>query len=166
MFKVTGDITVDGEWSGEEMKLLGQLTVRGGVRGRIVNVTGNLEARDYVEAEQLKIKGAITIDGLINAEHADIRLYGPCRVKEIGGRRIDIRRSSWMSVKNWIKSQMHTELNVSVIEGDDIYLEYTKADVVRGNRIHIGKGCVIGRVEYRQSLHVASSAKTGVEVQL
>ncbi|PWV90653.1 hypothetical protein DFQ01_14036 [Paenibacillus cellulosilyticus] len=166
LFKVTGDVTVEGEWSGEELKLLGQLNVRGNVRGRIVKVTGNLEAQGSVEAEHLTIKGAITVDGLINAEHADIQLYGPCRVKEIGGRRIDIRRSSWMSVKNWIKSQMKTELTVSVIEGDDITLAYTKADIVRGNKVHIGKGCEIGRVEYRRSLHVARTAKTGVEVRL
>ncbi|GMK40039.1 hypothetical protein PCCS19_30940 [Paenibacillus sp. CCS19] len=166
MFKATGDIAVEGECSGEQLKLLGQLIVRGGVRGRIVNVTGNLEAQGYVDAEHLKIKGTIAVDGLINAEYADIRLYGSCRVKEIGGRQIDIRRSPWMSVKNWVKSQMHTELTVSVIEGDDIYLEHTKADVVRGNKVHIGKGCEIGRVEYRKSLHVATTAKTGVEVQL
>lgn len=166
LFKATGDITVHGGWSGEELKLLGQINVHGGVHGRIVSVTGSLEAQGSVEAENLKIKGAITVDGLINAEHADIRLYGPCSVKEIGGRQIFIRRSSWMSVKNWIKSQMHTELNVSVIEGDELNLEYTKADIVRGNVVHIGKGCVIGRVEYRKSLHVARTAKVGAEVQL
>ncbi|MBD3921199.1 hypothetical protein H8B09_20695 [Paenibacillus sp. PR3] len=165
-FKATGDVTVEGEWSGEELKLLGQIVIRGNVRGRVVAATGSLEARGYVEAEHLTIKGAITVDGLINAEQIDIGLYGPCSVKEIGGREIRIRRSSWMSVKNWIKSQTKTELTASVIEGDDIYLEYTKADVVRGNQVHIGKGCEIGRVEYRKSLHVSRSAKTGVEVQM
>jgi len=165
-FKATGDVTVEGDWSGEELKLLGQIVIRGNARGRELGVTGSLEARGNVEAEQLTIKGAITVEGLINADQLDIGLHGPCHVKEIGGRQIRIRRSSWISVKNWIKPQTKTELAASMIEGDDVYLEYTKADVVRGNQVHIGKGCEIGRVEYRKSLHVSRAAKTGVEVQL
>ena len=38
------------------------------------------------------------------------------------------------------------------IEGDDVDLEYTEADVVRGRRVRIGEGCSIGRVEYSESL--------------
>ena len=38
------------------------------------------------------------------------------------------------------------------IEGDDVDLEYTQADVVRGRRVRIGEGCSIGRVEYSESL--------------
>jgi hypothetical protein len=35
-----------------------------------------------------------------------------------------------------------------VIEGDDIYLENTVAEIVRGNSVEIGPGCTIGLVEY------------------
>lgn len=41
---------------------------------------------------------------------------------------------------------------VGDIEGDDVDLEYTQADVVRGRRVRIGEGCSIGRVEYSESL--------------
>ena len=40
-------------------------------------------------------------------------------------------------------------LAAKVIEGDDIYLENTTADMVRGNKVKIGPGCQIGVVEYR-----------------
>jgi hypothetical protein len=38
-----------------------------------------------------------------------------------------------------------------MIEGDEILLENTKADVVRGKNVQIGKGCEIGLLEYQDS---------------
>ena len=42
------------------------------------------------------------------------------------------------------------------VEGDDIYLEYTTAKVVRGNTVRLGAGCKIDLVEYKTSLEKAS----------
>jgi len=49
-------------------------------------------------------------------------------------------------------------LEVETIEGDDIYLEYTKASVVRGKKIAIGPGCEIDHVEYSDSLEIDEDA--------
>lgn len=165
-FKMQGEVGVRGNWIGDELKALGQLTVDGGVRGRELTVTGSLIVRQYLEAERLAFKGAIIIDGLMNAEQADIRLYGPSRIRELGGRRIDVRPSKWVAVKQWLTPRAHSRLAAEVIEGDDIYLEQTKAAIVRGNRVYLGAGCDIGRVEYRQSLHVARGARVKEEMQL
>lgn len=164
-FKQQGEVKVKGGWSGGELKGMGELTVDGPVRGRVIHVMGQLKARS-VEAESLTVKGVLALAELVNAEQVELRLYGPSTVKEIGGGRIDVRRSRWMAIKDLVASQKHTELTVSVIEGDDVYLEHTRADVVRGNRIHIGTGCQIGRVEYTQSLHVARHAVIHSEIQL
>jgi len=50
-------------------------------------------------------------------------------------------------------------LEVQTLEGDEIYLEYTKAAMVRGKSITLGPGCRIGRVEYSDSLEVDEDAK-------
>lgn len=42
-------------------------------------------------------------------------------------------------------------LEASVIEGNEIFLENTKADFVRGRFIHIGSGCEIKHVEYEKN---------------
>ena len=42
-------------------------------------------------------------------------------------------------------------LSTNSIEGDDIYLEYTKAKAVRGNNIILGPGCEIELVEYKDN---------------
>ena len=41
------------------------------------------------------------------------------------------------------------ELTAEVIEGDKVEIEYTQADVVRGNHIKIGPGCKVDLVEYK-----------------
>jgi cytoskeletal protein CcmA (bactofilin family) len=43
-------------------------------------------------------------------------------------------------------------LTAKVIEGDIVYLENTKADIVRGKTVKIGAGCQIGTIEYTSEL--------------
>ena len=45
-------------------------------------------------------------------------------------------------------------LTVHTIEGDFIKLEDTHAEVVRGRKIEIGRGCKIGKVIYQVSLDI------------
>ena len=51
------------------------------------------------------------------------------------------------------------ELTASSIEGDEIELEDTTADVVRGKRVVIGPGCHIKTVEYIDTLDVHEDAE-------
>ncbi|TKH51903.1 cytoplasmic protein, partial [Bacillus cereus] len=44
------------------------------------------------------------------------------------------------------------------VEGDDIYLEHTIAEVVRGNNVTIGPGCEISVVEYHTSFNQKGNA--------
>jgi hypothetical protein len=50
-------------------------------------------------------------------------------------------------------------LETSVIEADEIQLEDTRADVVRGRNVVIGAGCRIGLVEYADELRVDPDAE-------
>lgn len=52
----------------------------------------------------------------------------------------------------------HGTLQAETIEGDDIYLESTRAKTVRGKRVTIGPECEIERVEYEESLDVHDSS--------
>lgn len=53
-----------------------------------------------------------------------------------------------------------------MIEGDDIYLENTKADIVRGNKVKIGPGCQIGVVEYRDDFTHDSKALVKITTKI
>lgn len=56
-------------------------------------------------------------------------------------------------------------LEVETIEGEDIDLESTKAELVRGRNVVIGAGCEIERVEYSGTLTVDKAAKVGEQVK-
>ncbi|WP_052475838.1 hypothetical protein [Cohnella kolymensis] len=80
-----------------------------------------------------------------------MKLYRDCHAKEIGGGKINVRKASTLNPFNlFFKPSAYAQLFASVIEGDEVYLENTKADIVRGNRVTIGKGCDIGIVEYKE----------------
>lgn len=48
---------------------------------------------------------------------------------------------------------------MEIIKGDDIFLEYTKAKVVRGNNIIIGSNCEIDLIEYKNNFEQLDDAK-------
>jgi len=69
---------------------------------------------------------------------------------EIGGGKITVKKKRNSLLPLFKGSE--GSLRAKVIEGDEVSLENTKADVVRGNKVKIGQGCEIGLVEYRSDL--------------
>jgi cytoskeletal protein CcmA (bactofilin family) len=57
-------------------------------------------------------------------------------------------------------------LEADTIEGDEIFLENTRARVVRGTRVTIGAGCRIETVEYKDSLDVHPDAQVKRQTKL
>jgi hypothetical protein len=57
-------------------------------------------------------------------------------------------------------------LEVETIEGEEIDIEGTKADLVRGRNVVIGSGCEIERVEYSGTLTVDKTAKVEEQVKI
>lgn len=52
-------------------------------------------------------------------------------------------------------------LETSVVEGDTVELEGVEADSVRGDDLVIGEGCVIGKLEYSNTVEVKEGAEVG-----
>jgi len=126
-----------------------------------------------VEADIFKASGGFHIEGLLSADRIEVRLGGRCQAKEIGGEKIEVRRGGFKqkgiildSLIKMLAGGGTAELQASQIEGDEIYLEYTTADIVRGKHIQIGPGCHIGTVEYEESLEVHSNAKVDKQMKV
>jgi cytoskeletal protein CcmA (bactofilin family) len=83
----------------------------------------------------------------LNADHIDIRMFGECKAKEIGGQTITVKYKSSV-IGNILKPLFKPQLETDLIEGDIIELENTLAKIVRGNQVRIGPNCQIGLVEY------------------
>ncbi|MHA6482277.1 hypothetical protein ACX1C1_10305 [Paenibacillus sp. strain BS8-2] len=153
-----GKVTVDGDTIVRRMYVDGMCKIGGRIVCDSMKLDGLLTAGGDIEAETFISRGAVKTGGLLNAGTIEIGLaHKTSKIREIGGETVIVRRlddSRWGWLWNWVVPNAESRLDAELIEGDIVRLEYTHADVVRGGQIVIGKGCRIGKVEYRTSLTV------------
>lgn len=168
--KVQGSSSVKGDLKGKEIIIRGSVSVLGNVSCEEVDVKGQVKIKGDCEAESFEAHGNFKIDGLLNAGTIDIELLRQCEAKEIGGENISVKKtrdsSGFKKLIKFFMSNHNDQLTAEVIEGDHLYLEHTHAEIVRGNTIEIGPGCVIKRIEYKTSLEVDESAKIGAQEKI
>ncbi|WP_127587877.1 hypothetical protein [Paenibacillus koleovorans] len=161
-----GTMRLQGSLQANEAKINGMVRVQESVSGQRLEMYGMLTVAQNCEVDDCVVKGALTVGGLLNIGLLELDMLARCTVREIGGETIRVRKSSgkWDPLWRWLVPAYSTELHAKVIEGDEIELVYTKADVVRGKLVTIGKGCSIGRVEYSGELKKLPGAHIGKEV--
>lgn len=166
--RVSGAARIDGAARVKELKCSGSYRVKESITAEYVKVSGVLRVGGDVEADLFKASGGFEIEGLLSADKIEIRPGGRCYAREIGGAKIDVRRGGYRErgilfdgLVRMFSGKGTAELHVTVIEGDEIHLEDTIADVVRGTRVEIGPGCRIKAVEYAGELSVHPSAEVG-----
>jgi cytoskeletal protein CcmA (bactofilin family) len=164
--KITGECEVKGRIDGASLRGQGQLTAGGGLRIEDIKLTGGIMVTGDCEAEQLQLTGIIEVSGLLNAGNLELALFGPCRAEAVGGGSISIKRSLTGALLNTGQGKKMS-FTAKLIEGDQIELQSTKAQMVRGRRVIIGTGCEIDTVEYRDLLEIHKSAvvRNPVKVQ-
>jgi acetyltransferase-like isoleucine patch superfamily enzyme len=96
--------------------------------------------------------------------------------KEIGCEKILVRIGRASNTFNQIiqflystisrKGIKNDKLVAEIIEGNDVNIEHTEASIVRGKMVRIGQGCVIKKVEYSESISIASDAEVKEMVKL
>lgn len=173
---VVGNCSFSGDVQADTLNISGTVMIGGAAKIKELRCTGKLEAKRSIRSEQLKVSGQLTtegdcaaevftgrgileIGGLLNAGKLDIKLYRNCRVGEIGGGNIHVRKGNGLNPLNLFFRPLPTAtLTAATIEGDEIYLENTTAKIVRGKRVTIGPGCDIEAVEYTEHFDLAHDA--------
>ncbi len=163
--KVSGSARVDGQVRVKELKCSGTFKTAKGIASEYIKVSGDLRVGEDVEAEIFKASGGFKIEGLLSADRVEIKLGGRCQAREIGGERIEVTRGGWREKGILLDGLIKlftgggtAELHTTQIEGDEILLEDTIAEIVRGKTVEIGPGCRIGLVEYSESLKIHPDA--------
>jgi cytoskeletal protein CcmA (bactofilin family) len=155
VMKIFGTTEVGGNASIKKARVFGTLDVGGRFAGEEADIKGTLTVKGDTEFEIFKSTGSFDIKGLLNAGTIEVSLrYGSSIANEIGGDKITVKKKS--SFLPFAKGG--GSLEAKVIEGDEIYLENTMADVVRGKTVRIGAGCEIGLVEYQTNYKADSDA--------
>lgn len=149
--RVNGKSDIEGALTGGNCRIDGHTRVDGPIAVEELEINGSFTAKNNCDAERFRSRGSFRIEGLLNAGAIEIDLYAECRAKEIGGETILVRKTGDNAISKLVKALIFTRdaLITDLIEGDEIYIESTKAAVVRGTNISIGPGCDIGLVEYK-----------------
>ncbi|MGV3488932.1 MAG: hypothetical protein ACO1OC_10145 [Tuberibacillus sp.] len=163
---VSGSTNIDGHVAAKEMSVSGSCKIGKHLSGEKIEASGSIRVNESCAVELFKVKGSFEIGGMLNAETVDIKLYRDSRVKEIGGGVIDIKRGPKGFSLGKLFGAFNHFLSVDVIEGDDVFLENTRAKVVRGKNVHIGDGCEIGLVEYTNEFKQSGQTKIGEQKKI
>ncbi|MEH7012560.1 cytoplasmic protein [Neobacillus niacini] len=161
---IMGTMAVGGRAALKKMKILGTLDVGENLTGDEANIKGTIAVGGDVEYETFESSGGFEIKGLLNADKINISLrFGQSFAEEIGGGMITVKKKS----NSFLPFGKETGiLTAKVIEGDIVYLENTKADIVRGKKVKIGTGCQIGTVEYTNELTQDQSSTIKTKTKL
>lgn len=162
-FKISGSGKIEGDFRGKEFIISGSGTVLGGVYGENIKVSGSTIVEKNMEGELVELSGSFRVGGMINAGELYIHVGGDCFVEEIGSTKVIVSEKliNTNGIFGWIAKTFGNSygyLTVRTIEADEIQLENTIAEVIRGENITIGNGCRIKLVEYSGELKVEGDA--------
>lgn len=135
----------------EKASILGELSAVV-VTAEEMDILGEVRCKEEMSCGSLKVRGAIEIAGMLNTESIRIKSSNLSRVKEMGGRSIQVS-PAFPYPRRVLRSEL--------IEFDDIDIKCTEAAVVRGKNVVIGENCIIDLVEYSDNLIRHPRAKIG-----
>jgi cytoskeletal protein CcmA (bactofilin family) len=158
-FSSSGSAKVTGRARIDTLDASGSVRIDGDLSGGKVSVSGRATFGGDVEVEQFRSSGSLATGGLLNADRIGVVLGGDARARELGGGEVHVMAGGrGRGLLNWYRPAV-ASLEAETVEGDDIYLEATRAATVRGRRVAIGPGCTIGKLEYSESLHIDADAR-------
>jgi cytoskeletal protein CcmA (bactofilin family) len=173
--KITGTWKTEGEFRGQQVRVSGVLKSEAGIRGEEIDVSGVLKAEGDVQAERFRAEGPVTIDGELNAETVELLLTGESAIESIVGGSVTVRLAQETGLgqgplhlnlrlpflgnhKGKLGGGNRPHLAAELIEADEVELESTDCETVRGVNVRIGPECVIDRIEFSGSLTTAPDA--------
>lgn len=161
-FTISGSGVVEGNFKGNEFVINGSGKVGGRISGTSVKLYGAVVVGQGIEGEVIDIKGSLRTNNMVNGDLVNIEVDGRTEIEEIGATKVSVLKGiqgRGMVSRFFLKmfgGKDFDYLVAKTIEADEIYLENTIAEVVRGGKIIIGQGCKIKKIEYSDSFEVKS----------
>lgn len=158
----------------------GLLRINGNIRAyEKIGIDGVLKMHSNISAESLKFEGVPIIYGKIEADEVRFYFMEYGFGSEIFGSFIKIRRKaeikeSPVKINNNIINRIylgnakihHDKFSVNLMEADEISIEHTICNMLRGGKVYVGEGCEIENLEYSESLeiHPDANVKNAVKI--
>lgn len=141
-WRLLGETRLGGALSVGSLFTKGRLDVRGDLKSvGAVQAEGSLDVLGALSAASLALDGAISATGDVTAPEISLVIRGPSKVANLRGRRIVVHRPApfWESEP--------AGLDVLEIEADEVRLAGVTAQYVRADRVTVGPGCQLTRVD-------------------
>ncbi len=138
------------------LHVVGTTTVQE-INAEKVSVSGELTAEDKIECGHLEVKGLVRAGNFLGADTLSIKSRYTSRVKDAGGKEIRVRGRLFSK---------KIVFSAGTVEFDTIDIENTKASVVRGKHVTLGKNCSVDLVEYSDTLERHPGARIGTSVKI
>lgn len=136
-FHASGKVSVAGDLVAQEVAVAGKVDVGGDIRdAEDVSISGMVKVAGGVKAREFASRGMFEIGKDLEAEEVAIHLSGTSRVPRIVAREVTVRRG-----------ERNGELIVETIEADEVYVESTRAKLIRGREVRVGPYSVVDAVE-------------------
>lgn len=178
--EVLGHLNVRGKLSAARLNLRGECSVAqscntqelhsfgslrtGSLQAGTAAASGYISVASSAQADEFRADGAVRIGRLSCTASIHIELGSACRIRHMtceGG--ITIAPSARLLN---LPMRPFRKLSCETIEGADIILYKTQADLVCGLNVTLGPGCKIGEVRYRDRLTLHPQSQVGKITQI
>lgn len=157
--RIMGDAEIKEDFRGNYIEILGEMKASKNIYFDTLKVLGSTEVKGNCEGNYFYNKGEVEICGLLSADKIEIFPKGESKIEEIGGSEITIKRTGYIEL-------FSGKVISKLIEGDNIILENTICNIVRGHDITILSGCSIDKIEYTGKLTIDKKSKVGEQICL
>jgi cytoskeletal protein CcmA (bactofilin family) len=152
-FRSAGSVRIAGNLKADEVETSGSVSVDGNIEAEELTTSGSLGVKGSVHVEEFRSSGSVRIDGGLKAEEIDIDLGGTSKIPTIEGEEIRVKATGGFF-------RVRGELTADRIEGEEVELEATTAELVKGEEVTIGPHCKIGVVEAAElTVHQSSEVR-------
>ncbi len=156
---IMGDAEIEEDFIGNYIEILGDMKISKNIYFDNLKVLGKTEIKGNCEGNYFYNKGEVRIDGLLSADKIEIVPKRSSIIEEIGGSEIIIKKAGYIDI-------LGGKVTSKLIEGDNIILENTICNIVRGHDINILSGCSIDKIEYTGKLTIDKKSKVGEQICL
>ncbi len=163
---VNGYCKTKGTIKGKFFEVNGRVNVEKEVSFDNIKVSGELFVNGNCQCEDLYLDGRMKISGLLSGDNLDLNISKVNEIKEIGGEKVSVKKNKTIYKLLFFSKERNAKLICDEIEADEIYLENTYCNIVRGRNITIGDGCVLNKIEYTGEINITGKSEIKEKVYL
>ena len=141
-------------------KIAGTATVYGPMAAESIALQGMLKISGDLSCDSLNADGTLDVEGVLSADDIEILMSSGCGIREVCGHSLKLRRRS-SSVFMSIFKARRNGFKANSIECDVVDIEHAKVGSISADRVVLGDGCEIDRVEYISSADISPKARIG-----